>query len=219
MTHLSSCGRPILLAALVAVALPLGGCGPVNRGVESVNQPVVSRTDYAFDVQAGADGLAPGEAQRLRGWLDALRLGYGDSVAIDDPAGTGGAARSDVAAAAAHYGLLLAGDAPVTGAPVAPGTLRIVVSRTRAAVPSCMDNRRSVEPAFDHNNTTDYGCSINTNLAAMIANPADLVRGAAGGNDYDAQWGTRAITTLREAKPTGNGGGSLKSQSESTGSK
>lgn len=219
MTHCSSVRRPILLAALALVALPLGGCGAVNRGVESVNQPVVTRTDYAFDVQAGPGGLAPGEAQRLRGWLDALRLGYGDSVAIDDPAGAGSAARSDVAAAAARYGLLLAADAPVTGAPVAPGTLRIVVSRTRAAVPSCLDGRRNVEPAFDYNNTTDYGCAINTNLAAMVANPADLVRGATGSGDYDAQWGTRAITTLRAATPTGNGGASLKGQSEATGNK
>ncbi|MEH3048264.1 CpaD family pilus assembly lipoprotein [Sphingomonas adhaesiva] len=219
MTHRPAIRRPILLAALAAVALPLGGCGAVNRGVESVNQPVVTRTDYAFDVQSGPGGLAPGEAQRLRGWLDALRLGYGDSVTLDDPAGAGSAARADVAAVAAHYGLLLAADAPVTGAPVAPGTLRVVVSRSRAAVPSCTDGRRNLEPAFDYNNTTDYGCAINTNLAAMVANPTDLVRGNAGGSDYDAQWGTRAITTLRAATPTGNGGGSLKGQAESTGSK
>ncbi len=218
MTHPSPFRRPLLLVALAA-ALPLGACGAVNRGVESVNQPVVTRTDYAFDMQAGPGGLAAGEAQRLRGWLDALRLGYGDSVAVDDPAGTGTAARADVAAAAARYGLLLAGDAPVTGAPVAPGTLRVVVSRSRASVPSCTDRRLNVEPAFEHNNTTDYGCAINTNLAAMIANPADLVRGASTDGNYDAQWGTRAITTLRDAKPTGGGGQSLKGQSESTGGK
>lgn len=218
MTNPSLFRRPLLLAA-IAGAIPLAGCGAVNRGVESANQPVVTRTDYAFDVQATPAGLAPGEAQRLRGWLDALRIGYGDSVALDDPAGSGAAARADVAAAAARYGLLLATEAPVTGAPVAPGTLRVVVSRSRATVPSCLDSRRNLEPSFEHNSVTDYGCAINTNLAAMVANPADLVRGTAGGSDYDAQWGTRAITTLRSATPTGNGGASLKGQAESVGSK
>ena len=43
----------------------------------------------------------------------------------------------DVAQIASRYGLLLSDEAPVTGSPVAPGTVRIVVSRTRASVPGC----------------------------------------------------------------------------------
>lgn len=210
--------RPILFVALAGAALPMAACGPVNRGVESVNQPVVTRTDYVFDVQTGGDdGLSPAETQRLYGWLDALRLGYGDSVAIDDPNGAGAPAHGAIAAAAARYGLLLTADAPVTGAPVAPGTVRVVVSRTRASVPSCNDLRRNLEPAFQHDNTTDYGCAVNGNLAAMVANPADLVRGNAGSGVYDTQMGTRAITTLRAAQPTGRGGTTLRSESTSQG--
>ncbi len=200
-----------LLAATALSLLPLAACGPVNRGVESVNQPVVSRTDYTVDVQVTPTGLATGETQRLRGWLDALHAGYGDTISVDD-AETGVAARGDVAGVAARYGLLVADQAPVTGAPLAPGTARIVVSRARAAVPSCNDGRRSVEPAFEHNNTTDFGCAVNGNLAAMIANPTDLVRGASTG-EYDPLTGTRAITSLRSAAPTGAGGTTLKSES------
>ena len=211
--------RPILFVALAGTALPMAACGPVNRGVESVNQPVVTRTDYAFDVQTAGDGLSPAETQRRYGWLDALRLGYGDSVAIDDPNGAGAPARAAIASAAARYGLLLSPDAPVTGAAVAPGTVRVVVSRSRASMPSCNDLRRNVEPAFQQENTTDYGCAVNGNLAAMIANPADLVRGNAGSGVYDTQMGTRAITTLRAAQPTGAGGTTLKSESTGGGSK
>lgn len=36
--------RTILIAALAASTAVLGGCGTQNRGVESVKQPVVSRT-------------------------------------------------------------------------------------------------------------------------------------------------------------------------------
>ena len=60
--------RTLLLAALPAVML--GGCsGTKNRGLESVHQPVVSRTDYSFDVGTVPNGLAPGEEQRLAGGM------------------------------------------------------------------------------------------------------------------------------------------------------
>lgn len=208
--------RPILLAAIAGATL-LAGC-TTNRGVESVHQPVVSRSDYVFDVQTATDGLAAGEARRLNDWMNALRIGYGDSIAIDDPSGAM-PARGDVAGVAARYGLLLSETTPVTNAQVAPGTLRVVVSRTRASVPTCPAFASAVEVNFDAHTSPNYGCSINSNLAAMIANPADLVRGAPGTHDYDATAGTRAITELRAAKPTGDGGAWLKGKSESTGGK
>jgi pilus assembly protein CpaD len=210
--------RPFLLAALAATTL-LAGCGTPNRGLESVHQPVVSRTDYVIDVQTADAGLADGEAKRLRGWMDAMRLGYGDAIAIDDPR-SDGAARADVAAVAAGYGLLLSDGAPVTAAQVAPGTIRVIVSRTKATVPGCPDYTRMSGTNFDSHTGSNQGCAINGNLAAMIANPGDLVRGAPGATgQYDAESATRAITTLRDAKPTGEGGGWLKGKSESTGGK
>ena len=57
------------IAIAAAVPLLLAGCGTTNRGLESVHQPVVDRTDIAFDVALGDRGLSAGEAQRLDGWL------------------------------------------------------------------------------------------------------------------------------------------------------
>lgn len=209
--------HPLLLAALAATTLT-AGCGTPNRGLDSVHQPVVSRSDYAFDVRTGDDGLMPGERERLAGWLDTLRLGYGDTVAVDDPNGGGVPAREAVAGVAAHYGLLLSEQAPVTGAPVAPGTIRVVVSRTRAAVPGCPDYSRPSQPDFNVHTASNYGCAVNANLAAMVANPTDLVRGTANASGaYDTRAATRAIATMRDAKPTGEGGNWLKNKTESGG--
>jgi pilus assembly protein CpaD len=205
------------IAALLAPALALGACaGTPNRGLESVHQPVVTRADYAFDVNANGSGLAGGESRRLAGWLDSLHLGYGDRIAIDDPAGYG-AARSDVAATVARYGLILSDDAPVTGATVAPGTIRVVVSRSTAHVPGCPDMSRVGGTDFESNTQSNQGCAINSNLAAMVANPGDLVRGQPGSTAYDPAVGTRAIDAFRKATPTGAGGTAVKS--ESTGGK
>jgi pilus assembly protein CpaD len=202
--------RTILFAALPAALV--GGCsGTPNRGLESVHQPVVSRTDYAFDVGAGPGGLAPGEAQRLSGWMSSLRVGYGDRIAIDDPA-RDPATRGDVAATAAHYGLLVSDEAPVTAAPVAPGTVRVVVSRARAHVPGCPDHSRMYQPDYEAHTSSNHGCALNSNLAAMVANPMDLVRGEQGTGLSDPAIGTRAIDRFRKAEPTGNGGNTVRAE-------
>ena len=203
--------RTLLAAALPAILA--GGCsGTQNRGIESVHQPVVSRSDYMFDVGAGPRGLAPGEGQRLAGWMASLRVGYGDRIAVDDPA-NGAAARADVAQQAARFGLLLSDDAPVTAAPVSPGTVRVVLSRARAAVPGCPDYSRMSQPQFNSDTSSNYGCGVNSNLASMVASPTDLVRGDTGSGVYDPAVGTRAIDSFRKATPTGNGGTAVKSES------
>ena len=199
--------RTILLASALAPALLLGACGgTLNRGVDSVHQPVVTRTDYTFDVTTNGNRLAAGEEHRLAGWMASLRLGYGDRVAIDDPNPYDGGIRDEVSSEIAHYGLLLSDDTPVTGSAIAPGTARIIVSRMKASVPGCPDFSRVSHPEFESNTSSNQGCAINSNLAAMIANPADLVRGQPGAETNDTAVSTRAIGTFRKATPTGAGG-------------
>jgi len=208
--------RTILLASALAPALLLGACGgTLNRGLESVHQPVVTKTDYAFDVNTNGGRLAPGEDRRLAGWMQSLRLGYGDHVAIDDPHPYGSGVRDAVAAQVAQYGLLLSDDAPVTSAPVPPGTARIVISRMKAAVPGCPDFTRQDKPEFNSNSSSNLGCAVNSNLAAMVANPGDLVRGQPGAESNDNISSGKAIESYRKAPTTGSSG--LKS--ESTGAK
>ncbi len=193
---------------VLALGLPLallGACGPVtsNRGLETVHQPVVQRTDYAIDLTTSGDRLAPGEADRLGGWMEALRVAYGDRITIDDPSGYASGARQDVATEAARYGLLLAETPPVTPGALRPGTVRVVLSRTVATVPTCPDFSDTYAPNFTGRSGANYGCATNSNLAAMIANPEDLVRGQPGAAGRDPGTSTKAIGSYRRAAPTG----------------
>ena len=191
--------RSILLAALAGPALLLGGCmGTENRGLESVHQPVVSRTDYVFDA-------ATSESQRVSGWMTSLRLAFGDRITIEDPAGDGYAARGQISGIVAGYGLLTSDDPTITGAPVAPGTIRIVVSRMKATVPGCPDWSRDESTEFNANTSSNQGCAINGNLAAMVARPEDLIHGAADTGTNDVASSAKAIVAYRKAEPTGNG--------------
>lgn len=193
-------------AALLALGLTLGACGPVNRGLESVNQPVVSRTDYVFDVSAaGLDSQRSAEALRLAAWFDTIELGYGDRISIDDSAAYPGRSRDVIAAVAARHGLLLSDPAPVTSGAIEPGSIRVVVSRTTASVPNCPNWARKSQPEFASSTMSNFGCATNSNLAAMIANPEDLVRGQTGAGQ-DPLTANKAIKSYRDAKPTGESG-------------
>lgn len=173
------------------------------RGLASVNVPVVQRSDYAVDLAAPGGSLLPGEAQRLNGWFQGLGLGYGDAIYVDGAYAE--AARSEVAQVAGRYGLLVNGGAPVTPGTLADGTVRVVVSRNRATVPNCPNWSAPAQPNYNNLSMSNFGCAVNTNLAAMIADPQDLVRGREGTGVLDAQTSNKALSTYRSAAPTGGG--------------
>ncbi len=160
-----------------ALVLVLSGCGTQNRGLESVHQPVVTRTDYVYDMPApGGDRVAANDEALLVGWFDSLKLRYGDRVAIDTQ-GYGPRARDAIGTVASRYGLLIDETAPVTQGVIPSGSVRVIVSRTAASVPGCPDFSRTMLPEFGGNTHSNYGCGVNSTLAAMIADPRDLVQG------------------------------------------
>jgi pilus assembly protein CpaD len=200
------------LTVLIGAGLMTTACGTGTRGLESVHQPVVSRADYAFDVFTSGEGIASGDEARLVGWFDALNLGYGDKVAIDfgqDYAN--GAARGAINGIVARYGLLVQDMAPTLAGSIAPGTARVIVSRMKASVPTCPDWSGNKLPNFENKASSNYGCATNTNLATMIADPEDLIRGKTGNGTTDATLSGRAVRVYRTTAPTGAGG--LKSES------
>ena len=208
--------RPLLLVLTLAAALPLAACGGY-RGLETIHQPVVTQTDYTLDLLAGPDGLGGGEAQRLRGWLDTLAPPHGATIAIDDPAAPPGT-RAEIAAVAADHGLRLATRAAPQGDAPPPGTLRVVVTRSSASVPSCTAPAPAATLVnFDAHASGSFGCAINGTLAAMVADPNDLLHGKSDDGATTATTAAKAIGVWRKAAPTGAGGTALKCESTTMG--
>jgi len=199
--------RAIAPALTLALGATLSGCGgmPTNRSLESVHQPVVTRNNYTLDVATYGGTLSLPEQRRLSGWFDALDLRYGDRVAVDDPSQSG-SAREAVAALAARYGLLVSDEAPVTAGQIAPGTARVVVSRSSASVPECPDWSTKSDVNLTNGTYSNFGCAANSNLAAMVADPEHLLHGAKGTGETIVMSSSKAIDSYREAKPTGEKG-------------
>jgi pilus assembly protein CpaD len=192
---------------LFALGTALAGCtagmpDDPNRGLATTKVPVVTSANYVFDASAPGGSLASGEADRLNGWFQGLGLGYGDSVYVDGA--YGGPAAAQVAQVAGRYGLLVQPGAPVTAGGVAPGSVRVVVSRRRAEVPGCPDWSIQAQPNYSNANASNWGCAVNSNLAAMVADPVDLIHGREAGSVTDATTATRAVDLYRKQTPTGS---------------
>lgn len=165
---------------LITSGLTLAGCSPLstNTSMYSVHQPVVQRTNFVIDLASDGNGIASSDQNRLNAWFDVLGLGYGDRISIDNVDGyVPNEAYRDVAAAAQKRGMLITETAPKTPGEIAPGNIRVVVTRAQASVPSCPDWSTTTESNFNAGNHSNHGCASNTNLAAMVADPEDLVRG------------------------------------------
>jgi pilus assembly protein CpaD len=197
--------RNMKFLTIAGLTVALAGCGtlPTNTSMYSVHQPVVERTNYAIDVSVDGNGISSGEQRRMTEWFDGLNLGYGDRVAIDYGDGYASiAAAQHVSKAAADHGILIADAAPVTAGQIAPGTIRVVVTRSTASVPTCPDWSSTHENNYNAGNHSNHGCATNSNLAAMVADPEDLVRGR-DNKKLDTNSGKNAVTTYR-TKTGGN---------------
>ena len=196
-------------SALIIVAAALSACQHTSqdlpdRGLAAVNTPVVHRADYALDVAAPDGSISSAERARLDAWFRSLQLGYGDSIYVDGAYSD--AARVDVARVAGQYGLLVSGGAPVTQGAIPPGSVRVVVSRARAEVPNCPNWSVPAQPNYNNRTMSNFGCGVNSNIAAMVANPEDLIHGREGDPYVDAAAASRGVGVYYSTPPTGKKG-------------
>lgn len=211
---------PILVA--LAATAGLTACntpGQTQRfnGIGNPHAPVVGQATHSLDLATAGSGLASGEADRAADWLAALNFGYGDRISLDDGTTYGSSGvRSELARVVGRYGLVLSEAVPVTAGEPAPGTVRLVVLRAEASVPGCPDWNST--PLLPQPSQPNFGCATASNLAAMIADPNDLLAGkVAPDTGSSAATATKAINAQREAAGTSNGGTVVKSEAAAAG--
>jgi len=195
--------------ALLALTAALAGCQHTaedlpDRGVAAVNEPVLLTSEFVFDASAPGGSVSATEQARLDGWFAGLGLSYGDRIYVDGSSAP--SARGDVARVAGKYGMMVSDGAPVTQGAVAPDVVRVVVRRNRADVPGCPNWSQPAQPNFNNRTMSNYGCGVNSNIAAMVANPEDLIHGREGNPYVDANAATRGVGVYYSTQPTGKSG-------------
>lgn len=194
------------LMFLLTLPLLVAGCGgvPHNASLYSPHQPEVSHTSLTLDLPAGSEGLAPDQTERLSKWFAAIGLRYGDHVALASPLGTP-SPRAAVADVAARFGITLDESDANLAAGTPPGSLRVTVRRASAHVSHCPDWSGNAASNPADATSTNYGCATNSNLAAMVANPEDLLHGATATGHTEPMSAEKAISAWRAAPPSAPG--------------
>ncbi|MEO7864862.1 MAG: CpaD family pilus assembly lipoprotein, partial [Sphingomicrobium sp.] len=96
-----------------------------------------------------------------------------------------------------RYGMMVSAGTPASAGLPQSGLVRVVVNRKRASVPGCPDWHNPSSPDFNNLTYSNFGCAVNANLAAQVANPGDLLHGQAGPAAEDAEAAAKAIIMYR----------------------
>jgi pilus assembly protein CpaD len=139
-----------------------------------------------FEMTVGMNGpaLSPEIEARLRDYVQEYRMHGTGAITIQVPTSSANEVAAGTTGRAVHYALVRAG-VPQSSIVVAPyhvgdhsrlGALRLSYLRVKAVAPRCGVWPEGSEANFRNSQLHNLGCAYQQNLAAMVANPADLVR-------------------------------------------
>ena len=180
---------------MTVACLVVAACGPANRSLDPRKAPVVATSEASYDLRFAGDALDPVQGRSFGGYLAALGVGYGDHVAV---AGATAAQRRQVGEIVKDFGVTLEDG----GAAAPAGVARVTIRHSSATVPGCPDWSRVSNPEAGASAMSNYGCATRSNLAAMVADPADLL----GGKRYAGPDGltvAKGIKAFRDKPATG----------------
>jgi pilus assembly protein CpaD len=73
-------------------------------------------------------------------------------------------------------------------------------------MPGCPNWSYPSSPNLENRTMSNFGCGVNSNLAAMVADPVDLIHGREGNSAVDADTASKAVQYYRSAPPSGSKG-------------
>ncbi|HEX3952005.1 MAG TPA: CpaD family pilus assembly lipoprotein [Stellaceae bacterium] len=171
--------HPLLAAG--GIVLALAACRPGAAEYSEAEAPknlIVDNASARIDVRfaGGSSRLVARDAAKLQTLVLNGSIAPSDRVVIS-ASGTPGLAAARFNTLAAHlaqYGIIARAE-PIAN--VAPNVAIIVTGRYLVTSPACPNWSKSGVLDFTNTLNSNYGCANMTNLARMVANPADLIEG------------------------------------------
>lgn len=174
--------RFLLLAGMLLV----GGCDTTDAsGPAELSDPLPPKRtqvelvtlDYDVHFARGAKTVAAGETAGLSNFLKSNTVGDGDTVTVDSPNGSSSLAAARQAAVLGELKHRHVHAVATAGAVPASDLVRIHVSHAVVTTPHCPDWSKPEADEPTNGPSSNFGCATEANLAAMVADPADLVKG------------------------------------------
>jgi pilus assembly protein CpaD len=200
--------------AAVAAAALLGGCAGAWNGAEdalsvaeehpiTVDSQVVTLT---LDIDGAASGLSAVDKARVNAFASAYLSGGHGPVTVTAPAGANAAAQNYAAEARKSLNEAGVNWSAINGSSYIPsegGPRQVLLTYVRyVATPSACGVWEGMKARdFANLRSPNFGCATQNNLAAMIADPRDLVQ-PADEAPADAPARIRGIKRYREGSKT-----------------
>ena len=204
-THLLLAGAALVLSLSGCMGAPAEGLGPM---------PLTPTSRFALQVEPGTDrvalavhetGLSANQAQALRDMVNRFAAEGAPMLTVEAPSG------DDPLATEAAWGIKGALEA----AGVPPYQVRVVTylapdprapvlvgfDTVRAVVPQCGREWSNLTRTANNAGSANFGCAVNANLAAQIANPRDIA-GPRAMTGADAARRSVVIDRYRAGEPT-----------------
>ena len=219
MRRVNEMAKPIAKSAaggvVFALTVALAGCAGFN-GIENAQydanytHPISVETDVAtlnVGVVAGQPGLAPSDRAAIENFAAAYRQRGHGPLTISTPSGSPNAgaatvALSDVRDILVENGVTDLSYTPYRASGADSGAPLILSFKHYVATPTACGDW-SMDYAFDPSNglPPNHGCATQNNLAAMIADPADLA-GPRRMTPADAERRNTVLEKYRAGEPT-----------------
>lgn len=216
--------RTTALALVGLAALLASGCaqrhhievGSIPDDYRTRHPIVISEREHAFDIPiaSGDTKLTISQRESVRGIVDAYHRSATGAIRIMVPSGSPNAGAASILSQDVA-GLLRKEGIPGTriittpyhvSEPGAAAPIRVTFLATTAATEPCGSWPEDVLARSEENkNYHNFGCASQSNLAAQIANPADLIL-PRGMTPIDAARRSTVIEAYREQGSDGPGG-------------
>jgi pilus assembly protein CpaD len=209
--------RPEKSLALI-LTLSIAACATptqvkMNEAVPTaadMHKITTTESGVKLEIPTTADGITPELMAQIDDFGAAYRAyGHGPLVMSTPSGANDGAARTAQATRMAlvdkgvPYAAISGSTYDATGRAGAP--IMLSFTRFEAVPPPCKPVwSESLAKTFTNQVSENFGCSINANLAAMIADPADL-NGPRAADPRDASRRDSVLDKYREGQPTGAG--------------
>ena len=170
----------------LAAGLALGGCAHDDLALDDAYVPIspeerfpieYSRGPVTMEVATSHGALQPGQVNAVARFARQSLAGGVSPITIQRPAGGGASARvaEEVAGLVLHQGvprnMIRMGTYPAP----ASAPVRIGYMKAKAHVAPCGDWSMDAANEFKNEQMPNHGCSVQSNIAAMLSNPQDAV--------------------------------------------
>lgn len=192
----------IFRAAAIACILTAGSCAVTNDATSigsngAENHPIAvepSFREIKLQYAGGADGLDIDEAMKFEAFLDDYRAHGNGSLGISVPNGPPSRAAITWFAERAAATGIPRDKILVSTHDTRDGDFRVDVSYIAytARAPECRDWSENLAFSGDNLTPKNFGCSVQHNIAAMVADPRDLL----GPRRFDVADGNRAVAVI-----------------------